>query len=612
LPPDPNHAEILRSGPKAWNAWREENPSTVPDLAGIALKASERQMGAINGGPINLKSACLQDAGLRFTTLSAADLEGSDMSGADLAHARLDRANLTAANLSNALLDHADFAGANLTKANLCGASLHHAKNLTQSQLEETIGSDSTILPPHLQSSVSWSVARSQTETTALERHDLRPRARRTVDVDIPHIGSYNRPARIVAVFLIVGALVTAGVVWRHTSLDTSGTQGGSEQSEPKPSLDTGEQGLQPIVPEALMKAKAAAEPQPSADAEMPPMPSAAKTVDRTESVPEQRPALEPGGSTVPQEASTKRSTEGFGPYEHAPGSPEEGHESKINEASDAPPLVSAESPVSMSRHGTVPDLPTKASIPDPQLTPATEASAEASLTSREHSSPPSLSDTLPPPVVTASLPSSVGQRDVQMVLPRDTGTPPMPIRDSAQLSAVAAEEPTAQPQVGTGWSEFQSPERGFAISFPATPQKTSAPVAGQNPLIRYSFQACEGDDTVYTLVVLEYPTGKAPKPDDNFYVKMVSAYAKDSQSRVRKRGPKTIAGRDGFEAITDDDKEKVNHLVDIVPAGDRVYMLISAGPRHHATSDDAERFRDSFHLTGDQSQSAASPAASP
>ena len=100
-------------------------------------------------------------------------------------------------------------------------------------------------------------------------------------------------------------------------------------------------------------------------------------------------------------------------------------------------------------------------------------------------------------------------------------------------------------------------------------------------------------------VVVLEYPPGKAPNPPEkSLYVKMVSAYAKDSESKVRKRGAKTIAGRDGFEAITDDGKGKVNHLVSIVPAGDRIYMLISAGPRGHATSDDAERFRDSFRVT--------------
>jgi hypothetical protein len=176
--------------------------------------------------------------------------------------------------------------------------------------------------------------------------------------------------------------------------------------------------------------------------------------------------------------------------------------------------------------------------------------------------------------------------------------------------TSARAEDQAPQPQAEPQWSEFQSPERGFTISFPATPQTASAAVAGQNPLVRYSFQANDGEDTVYTVVVLDYPAGKAPDPDENLYVKMVSAYAKDSQSRVRKRGPTTIAGRAGFAAITDDGKGKVNHLVDIVPAGDRIFMLISAGPAGHATSDDAERFRQSFHLNDDPAPPAASPAA--
>jgi uncharacterized protein YjbI with pentapeptide repeats len=534
LSSDPDHAEILRSGPTAWNAWREKNPSTVPDLAGIVLKLSERQMGPINGGPINLKSARLQDAflrfatlsaadleaadmtgadlvharfhhanlsaanvssalldhadfaganltkvklcgaSLRFATLSAADLEAADMSGADLMHARFDQANLSAANLSNALLDHADFAGANLTKVNLCGASLYHAKNLTEAQLEESIGSDSTILPPHLQASVSWSVARSQTETPALEHRDLRPRVRHTADVDIPHNSSYNRPVCIAGVLLIGVAMVTTLVAWQLMNdavpLHTSGAQSGSEQSlsEPKPRLDTGEQRLQPSVPEALTEEKAAAEPRPLADAETPP--SAASTVVQTETTLEQRPGPETDRATVPQEANAhaepqaaigaKRSGEAFGPNEQAPGTPEQGHEPKSNEASEASPLVSAESPVptsrdgtvtvpdlpveaseasplvsaespvTTSRHGTIPDLSTEASLPDPQLTPATEAPAEAlALNTPEHSADSSLSETPPPPVVTAPLPSSVEQKDVETILPHDAGTPPMPVR---------------------------------------------------------------------------------------------------------------------------------------------------------------------------------------
>jgi hypothetical protein len=180
---------------------------------------------------------------------------------------------------------------------------------------------------------------------------------------------------------------------------------------------------------------------------------------------------------------------------------------------------------------------------------------------------------------------------------------------------AVAQDVKTDSPaeQEAPQWPAFRSAERGFEIAFPAIPKATSVAVAGQNPLIRYNFEAYEGDDTVYRLVVLEYPPGKAPNPlAESLYVKMVSAYAKDSESKVRKRGPKTIAGRDGFEAITDDGKGKVNHLVSIVPAGDRIYMLVSAGPRGHATSDDAERFRDSFRVTGGEPQTTGSTSATP
>jgi len=181
---------------------------------------------------------------------------------------------------------------------------------------------------------------------------------------------------------------------------------------------------------------------------------------------------------------------------------------------------------------------------------------------------------------------------------------------------SVFAQEAKTEPQAGQEvqpWPQFKSPERGFEIAFPSTPKATSTSVAGQNPLIRYSFEAYQGGDTVYRLVVLEYPAGKAPNPpEEALYVKMVTAYAKDSESKVRKRGPATIAGRQGFEAITDDGKGKVNHLVSIVPAGDRIYMLVSAGPRGHATSDEAERFRNSLRLTDGEPQTTGSTPPTP
>jgi hypothetical protein len=179
---------------------------------------------------------------------------------------------------------------------------------------------------------------------------------------------------------------------------------------------------------------------------------------------------------------------------------------------------------------------------------------------------------------------------------------------------AFAEDQPTAEAVQGQPqWTEFKSPERGFAVSFPGTPKTSSSPVEGQNPLLQYDFQVSVGEDTVYTVVVFEYPDGKGPSPDKDAFVKLVNAYAKGSESRLRKRGPATIAGRSGFEAIADDTSGKLSHLIDVIPDGDRIYMLVTAGDKAHATGDDAVRFRDSFRLLEDDdptsSQSAANPA---
>lgn len=264
----PTHSEILCRGATAWNAWREENPSAVPDLKGVSLALREV---LLNGA--NLREAWLQNSALRFAALSTADLEAADMSGADLMHAQLDQANLSAANLSKARLDHAhlagviltkanlcgarlrfvtlstadlqavdmsdadlmharldqanlsaanfknarldyaDFAGANLSKTNLCGACLQHAKNLTQSQLEESTGSASTILPPHLHGAVSW----SSTTSPPIEWHDLRALPGVIADVDDTHFNLYNRqrfnnPLRWGAPVLISAVVITISV----------------------------------------------------------------------------------------------------------------------------------------------------------------------------------------------------------------------------------------------------------------------------------------------------------------------------------------------------------------------------------------------------------------
>jgi hypothetical protein len=110
----------------------------------------------MHGGPINLKSAILPDASLRFASLLDADLQAADLTRADLVHARLDRANLRDAILKDAILDSANLAEADLRSANLTGASLKDARNLTQSQIDNTIGDETTVLPDYLEVPNAW------------------------------------------------------------------------------------------------------------------------------------------------------------------------------------------------------------------------------------------------------------------------------------------------------------------------------------------------------------------------------------------------------------------------------------------------------------------------
>ena len=165
LSADSEHLDILRHGPRAWNAWRRHHATLIPNLTCITLNLSERQLGPISGGPINLASARLRRASLRFATLSGADLTRADLSGADLTDARLDGADLTCANLCQAIVDGTSFAGATLAGVNVSGTDLTQARDLTQAHVAVCIGDAYTMLPPHLEIPRSWIESEIDLET---------------------------------------------------------------------------------------------------------------------------------------------------------------------------------------------------------------------------------------------------------------------------------------------------------------------------------------------------------------------------------------------------------------------------------------------------------------
>ena len=171
--------------------------------------------------------------------------------------------------------------------------------------------------------------------------------------------------------------------------------------------------------------------------------------------------------------------------------------------------------------------------------------------------------------------------------------------KDTAKTDNATEDQAAKDP----AWQEFHYPERGFVVSFPGVderPKAESTPVPGQNPLLQHEYKVKTGKDTVYCVVVFEYPEGRAPNPPKkDYFEKVVTAYAKGSDTKLRRKTPLRIDERPGFEAKAEDGRGKLNHLITMVANGDRIYMLISAGPKKHATSVDALHFRDSFRLLG-------------
>jgi uncharacterized protein YjbI with pentapeptide repeats len=98
------HVQLIKGGPKVWNAWRLCN-SDIPDLSEARL--------------------CNEDLGR--TELSLVDLHEANLSGANLVGANLRRANLREANLIGANLVWTDLREANLVRAHLSGANVSEA-----------------------------------------------------------------------------------------------------------------------------------------------------------------------------------------------------------------------------------------------------------------------------------------------------------------------------------------------------------------------------------------------------------------------------------------------------------------------------------------------------
>ena len=109
---DESHVKELLKGVESWNAWREANPETKPDLRGFSFSEVsvpghliemdvKKRYETVHLNEINLAEANLIDADLRDISMFGANLQ---------------RAMLAYTNLERTCLISADFRNASITR----------------------------------------------------------------------------------------------------------------------------------------------------------------------------------------------------------------------------------------------------------------------------------------------------------------------------------------------------------------------------------------------------------------------------------------------------------------------------------------------------------------
>ena len=134
--PNSEHLSIVRSGTEAFNKWRAQNPSVIPELNGANLSKIDLRGVNLNRAElrkVNFSQANLAEADLSKAILCEVSLVAVNLRGAHLREANLAKADLRDAFLADSFLDGACFKGAMLENvhfrsAHLRGATFHQAR----------------------------------------------------------------------------------------------------------------------------------------------------------------------------------------------------------------------------------------------------------------------------------------------------------------------------------------------------------------------------------------------------------------------------------------------------------------------------------------------------
>ena len=148
-----DYAGLLQDGVETWNVFRREHPDF---LILNCARLPEAQLAHIDLHRVLLMGSDFRRANLDCAILERSVLRNSDFRESNLRRANLDGADLCRADLSGADLRDASLVSAFLKRADLTGADLSSAHGLTDAQLRDAIGDESTKLPENLARPEGW------------------------------------------------------------------------------------------------------------------------------------------------------------------------------------------------------------------------------------------------------------------------------------------------------------------------------------------------------------------------------------------------------------------------------------------------------------------------
>jgi uncharacterized protein YjbI with pentapeptide repeats len=149
-----NLAALIPTGPAlAQNAAQIAKARAGASCPGCNLFQADfggAEMKGRNFARARLRQADISAAVMNHTSFAGADLRDVNAYGGVFSSASFAGADLGAASFVGAYLQGASFTGAKLGGTNFSGAEMDKARGLTQHQLDQACGDESTSLPPGL------------------------------------------------------------------------------------------------------------------------------------------------------------------------------------------------------------------------------------------------------------------------------------------------------------------------------------------------------------------------------------------------------------------------------------------------------------------------------